>query len=74
MTEKKPKRPRDVSQLAKMMIDQATSEPGHEAPAVQANRKHVGGIKGGKARARVLTEAQRSEIARTAAEALWKKS
>ena len=73
MTKKKPKRPRDPSQLAKMMVDIATSERGQEATTVQANRKHVGGVKGGKARAKVLTPRQRSEIAHVAATARWKK-
>ena len=35
---------------------------------------HAGGVKGGKARATKLTPEQRSEIARLAAQARWKKS
>ena len=50
-----PKRPRDVSQLAKMMIDMATGEsPLPEKPKVKKNeaavaRGRLGGLKGGKA-------------------------
>ena len=40
--------------------------------AVQLGR--LGGLKGGKARAKILTPAQRSEIAKKAAESRWKKN
>lgn len=77
----KPKRPRDLNQLAKFIVDKATSEsaPDNLAPpipsakdpaAVSLGRK--GGLKGGVARARALTKKQRSEIARKAAKARWK--
>lgn len=33
----------------------------------------LGGLKGGKARAKALTDKQRSEIARKAAQSRWKK-
>jgi len=39
------------------------------APGTEANRK--GGLKGGKARAKALTPAQRKKIARKAAKARW---
>ena len=35
---------------------------------------HAGGVKGGPARARRLSQEERSEIARKAAEARWKKT
>ncbi|MEM8492496.1 MAG: histone H1 [Pseudomonadota bacterium] len=44
---------------------------GKDAAAVALGRK--GGLKGGKSRADRLTPEQRSEIARIAAEARWKK-
>jgi hypothetical protein len=73
--DKKPKRPRDVSQLAKMMIDIASGEEiVSAAPEEKSNRKNVGGKKGGKARAIALAPEDRVEIARTAALARWKKS
>jgi hypothetical protein len=73
------KRPRDPNQLAKLIADIATGDTddpdptlGKDASAAARGRK--GGKKGGKARADKLTPEQRSEIARVAAEARWKKS
>lgn len=74
MTEKKPKRPRDPNQLAKLMVDLATGEqcdPEMTAAQVKASK---GGRTGGKARAASLTPAERSEIASIAAQARWKKT
>ena len=68
------KRPADVIGNAVHVMRIATGEEpesGH-APGTEANRK--GGLKGGKVRAARLTDEQRSEIARVAAEARWKKS
>lgn len=42
-----------------------------KAPA--SRRGHAGGIVGGKARASELSQSERSEIARVAAQARWKK-
>jgi hypothetical protein len=74
----KKKRPRDVNQRARQIVDEATGEAPAEstdstknAAAVALGRK--GGLKGGAARAAKLTDAQRSESARKAAEARWKK-
>jgi len=70
------KRPRDPNQLAKLIVDIATGEaedtvsPKKRATSV---RGRSGGIKGGKARAKSLTEAERADIARLAAETRWKK-
>ena len=72
MTEK-PKRPRDANQLAKFIVDVATGEEEDQEPTEKAEGQRRGGLKGGKARARALTPEQRSEIARLAAEARWKK-
>ncbi len=74
---KKPKRPRDPSQLAKHIVDAATGDHPQERPstknpaAVELGR--LGGLKGGKARAAKLTAAQRSKIARNAANKRWEK-
>ncbi|MHC4402324.1 MAG: hypothetical protein ACYTG0_21880 [Planctomycetota bacterium] len=76
----KKKRPRDVNQLAKAIVDEATDETpeteddtpadeGKNPAAVALGR--LGGKKGGKARAAKLTKKQRSEIARKAARARW---
>jgi len=72
----KPKRPRDPSQLAKLIVDIATEEVeeenqdiGKDPAAVSLGRK--GGLKGGKARAKKLSAKRRSEIAKKAAKARW---
>jgi hypothetical protein len=75
------KRPRDTNQLAKRMVDILTgevddSEPTPEEqgkdPAAVARGK-TGGVIGGRARAMQMTEGQRSEAARLAAEARWRR-
>lgn len=74
----KPKRPRDVNQLAKLIVDMSTGN----APADPESVKNpaavalgrLGGAKGGPARAIKLTAAQRSEIAKNAAKARWLKA
>ena len=72
----KPKRPRDPNQLAKLITDIAVGDKSDDNPdagkdpaAVALGRK--GGLRGGKARANSLTDAQRSEIASKAAKARW---
>lgn len=67
---KTPKRPRDPNQLAKSIVALATGETEDKKPLASARK---GGLKGGKARASVLTPKQRSEIASIAAHARWKK-
>lgn len=74
---KRPKRPRDPMQRAKLIIDIATGEAPPDPPMVSETlataAKRKGGVKGGKSRARRLTSDQRHEIAQTAARARWKK-
>jgi hypothetical protein len=80
MTMPKRKRPRDINQLAKFIVDVSTGEV--ELPECQPDDKNpaavelgkLGGKKGGKARAKKLTPEQRQDIARLAAQARWKKS
>ena len=72
----KPKRPRDVNQLAKLLVDLATGEKKEETPADSKNPHAValgrmGGLKGGRARAESLTAKRRSEIAKKAAKKRW---
>ncbi len=70
--------PRDMAQLAKMVVDMATGD----APAEPVSTKnpaavalgHLGGLKGGKARAKGMTKKARSEAARKAARARWGKT
>lgn len=70
---KRPKRPRDPAQLAKLIVDIATGEVEEGEPSAKEVRARKAGAKGGPARARALTPEQRAEIARTAAAARWKK-
>jgi hypothetical protein len=77
-----PKRPRDLNQWAKRMVDLATGEvrdreptaeeQGKDPAAVSLGRK--GGLKGGKARAESMSPARRTEIAKRAAATRWKGS
>ncbi len=73
MPDKPLKRPRDPAQLAKLMIDIASGEVTEGQPTAKQTRGHKAGTKGGPARSKSLTSEQRSEIARTAAAARWKK-
>jgi hypothetical protein len=75
---KHPRRPRDLNQWAKRMVDLATGaaqeldpDEGKNAAAVDLGRR--GGLKGGKARAQNMTKMQRSAAAKKAAAARWKK-
>ena len=74
----KPKRPRDVNQRAKLIVDIAIREVEDENPDEGKNPNAValgklGGKKGGKARAEKLTPEKKREIARRAAKARWDK-
>jgi hypothetical protein len=80
VTEKHPKRPRDLNQWAKRMVDIATGEvadaepdppddPNKDPAAVALGRK--GGLTGGKARAESLTPSERKRIAQDAAKKRW---
>ena len=73
---KTPKRPRDVNQLARMVVDIAT---GSQEDAIKADSNPMaalgrsGGLKGGVSRAARLTPDERRNIAQRAAAARWKK-
>jgi hypothetical protein len=74
MARKHPKRPRDFSQAAKLVVDIATGQveeppPQPDTPAIEFARS--GGLKGGRARAESLTPARRRAIARLAAKKRW---
>ena len=74
---KKKKRPTDLNLLAASIVEDATNDnPTDELstknPAAVALGR-LGGLKGGPARAKKLTQEQRKEIARKAASARWKK-
>jgi hypothetical protein len=72
------KRPRDVNQLGKLIVDIATgnapkrenaADEGKNPAAVALGR--LGGLKGGKARAKKLSKKRLSEIGRKAARSRW---
>jgi len=66
------KRPADVIGAAVQVMKIATGEI--EETRGKAPKRAKGGLKGGRARAAALTPEQRSEIARAAAVARWKKA
>lgn len=76
----KAKRPTDTNQRAKNIVDIATGEsedsaipPSDEVKAAAAALGRLGGLKGGKARAKILSAKERSEIAKNAAQARWQR-
>lgn len=79
---KAPKRPRDLNQWAKRMVDIATGETTDREPTPEEQGKDpaavargkLGGAIGGKARAAGLTSEQRQESARKAIRARWSKA
>ncbi len=73
MPDTRKKRPRDISQRAKLIVDIATGETVEPQETPTEKRASRAGKKGGPARAKALTPEQRSEIARLAADARWKK-
>ena len=75
----KTKLPKDVNQRAVMIAQIATGEievPKEETDLIKLAASAMGrkgGLKGGKARAESLTAKKRTEIAKKAAAARWKK-
>jgi hypothetical protein len=75
------RRPRDPNQIAKFIVDLATGEVSEaDAPLELAGKNpaavtlgRMGGLKGGKARAKALSPKRRAEIARKAAAKRWDK-
>jgi hypothetical protein len=72
----KPKRPRDPNQLAKLITDIATGEATDDAGTLSGKKadSRKGGLRGGKTRMAGLTEEERTELAKRAAAARWKKA
>lgn len=77
MPPRKKSRPRDANQLAKEIVDISTGQKEDDLSEdklhPEKRKGRAGGKKGGKVRAAALTDEQRSEIARIAANARWKK-
>ena len=78
MAEKHPKRPRDVNQWAKRMVEIATGQVEDRAPTPEEQGKDPAaaamGRKGGAARAVKLSKEARSAAAKKAARARWKET
>ncbi len=71
---KRPKRLRDPSQLAKLIVGIATGEIEEKQPRPGDHIKgRAGGLKGGVIRAKKLSPAKRIRIAKKAAQARWRK-
>ena len=74
-----PKRPRDINQLGKLIVDIATgqkeNDSPHDNPVYEDDpvreAKRQGGIKGAKSRADKFSPERRREIALKATEARW---
>jgi len=83
MAARKPAKLRpDVAEIAFRVFQEAVGEAPKTLPPSERTEKNrdavrrgaTGGKRGGKARARALSDAKRSEIARNAARARWNKS
>lgn len=71
------RRPRDASQRAFNIVQEATGEEPKYDPAAEEEKKDPAAValgrRGGKARAKTLTEKERIESARRAAKTRWKR-
>jgi hypothetical protein len=70
MAGKHPKRPRDMNQWAKRMVELATGQTEDRQPAPE---RSASGAKGGLRRATRMTPEQRAEAAKLAAQARWRR-
>jgi hypothetical protein len=71
----KKQRPSDISQRAKLIVDIATGEkdePLKVKNPIAVDRGKKGGLKGGEARAKVLSEEERKAIGLKAAHVRWR--
>ena len=77
-TSRPPKRPRDFSQAAKLVIDIATGQVEDRPPTPEEQGKDPAAVargrKGGAARAAQMSAQRRKEIAQKAAAKRWKRS
>jgi hypothetical protein len=82
-----PKRSRkknpDINEIAAQIVQQVTGPPVSASPQITSQRAknpaavelgRLGGLKGGKARAKKLSAAKRAKIARKAAKTRWSKA
>lgn len=81
MPKRSRKQDEDINRIAKRIVAETTNEPSEQEPSKDKPEKNpaavalgrLGGLKGGKARAKKLSAKRRKEIAKKAAEARWKK-
>lgn len=81
MAPPKKKKPSDLNLLAASIVAEATAEDNAENLQYVSSKKNpaavalgrLGGLKGGKARAKKLSAKKRKEIAKKAAKARWSK-
>jgi len=69
----KKKNPTDSNVLGFQIVQAATGQPEPEKNPAAVALGRLGGLKGGKARAKKLTRKRRKEIAKDAAQARWRK-
>ena len=62
----RPKRPRDVNQLAKLIVGIATGEVTEKPESVKAKSGRAGGLKGGVTRMSQLSNEDRAKLAKKA--------
>jgi hypothetical protein len=70
---KRSKKPADLNRLAAAIVGDATNETPPEPESQQAHAGRIGGAKGGKARAQGMSPEERSDAARKAAQARWRR-
>jgi hypothetical protein len=75
MAEKHPKRPRDLNQAAKLVVDIASGQVHNRTPTPEEQGKNPAaaalGSKGGRSRALKLSSDQRRKVAQEAARVRW---
>jgi hypothetical protein len=73
MPKRSSKPPKDENSLAAFIVAKSTDEAPHEKNPAAVALGRLGGLKGGRARAAKLSSKRRSQIAKDAARARWKK-
>jgi hypothetical protein len=70
---KRSRKPSDINKLAQNIMEQATSQISRKKNPAAVSLGHLGGLKGGPARAKSLSARKRREIAIKAAIKRWAK-
>ena len=64
-------KPKDINQIASSIVGLTTGKTAREKNSAAVELGRLGGLKGGKARARKLSPDRRKQIARKAARTRW---